>query len=188
MFTNSTEFQEFKTNFQQTKNELEKLNLKVSLSTAAASFLVMGALIVIGCSLCCLALPGINVITQILVPAILPSICAIAIAVPLIIYNVKVYKEHKNLKIDLVSHYCTLFLHEETKAIFEKKDYKKSADLLIRTEMFKKEPGYPTLVTKITKSLEKLNIDPDYKKTIEKTLEEVSNKLYDKKKNAVTKT
>ena len=57
-------------------------------SVAAASFLLIGALIVIGCGCLCLMLPGVNVLTQIAYPAIIPSLFAIALSTPLIVSGV----------------------------------------------------------------------------------------------------
>lgn len=59
-----------------------------TLSTAAATFLCVGALLIIGCSLLCLQLEGINAMQDLFYPAILPSLCAIVISIPFIIISV----------------------------------------------------------------------------------------------------
>ena len=57
--------------------------------TAAASFLIIGALIVITCGCLCLMLPGINVVTHIILPAVVPGLCAIVASIPFIILAVR---------------------------------------------------------------------------------------------------
>lgn len=64
-----------------------KANL-TGLSTGAATFLCVGALLIIGCSLLCLQLEGINAMQDLFYPAILPSICAIVLSIPLIVISV----------------------------------------------------------------------------------------------------
>ncbi len=47
----------------------------------------------IGCSSLCLTLPGVNAITQVILPAIVPALFAILVSIPLIIYSVKKARE-----------------------------------------------------------------------------------------------
>lgn len=57
-----------------------------------ASFLVISSLIVISASCVCLALPGVNVITHVILPGVLPGGVAIALSIPFIIKSVKLTK------------------------------------------------------------------------------------------------
>jgi hypothetical protein len=86
------------------QGRLEKLHtdfghqaLWTGCSVAAASFLLTGALIVIGCGCLCLMLPGINVLNAVLLPAVLPGILGIIGAIPFILLAVK----HNRAKNDL---------------------------------------------------------------------------------------
>lgn len=58
-------------------------------SAVAASFLLIGALIVITCSCLCLTLPGVNVINHVILPAVVPGILAIIVSIPFILLAVK---------------------------------------------------------------------------------------------------
>jgi hypothetical protein len=65
-------------------------------STAVASFLMIGALIVIKCACLCLMLPGINVVNNVIFPGILPCTGAIVLSIPFIVYSVRRSRE-KNI-------------------------------------------------------------------------------------------
>ncbi len=76
----------------------EDLDRKVKLTgccVIAASFLIIGALIVIGCSCLCLTLPGINAINDVILPAVVPSLLAIIVSIPFILLSVQ-YNRDKN--------------------------------------------------------------------------------------------
>lgn len=62
------------------------LQLRASLSAAAATFLAVGALIIILCSGLCLALPGIHALSQILLPVTLPATLVLLATLPLAVY------------------------------------------------------------------------------------------------------
>ncbi len=93
----------------------EKFGDKVCLTgctTAAAAFLLIGALIVITCGSLCLLLPGVNVITHIILPAIVPGLAAILASIPIIILTVKQSQEKHKLRekiihsmVDLLENY-----------------------------------------------------------------------------------
>lgn len=100
------------------RQELKELNeafdQKVKLiaySAAAASFLLIGALIVIGCSCLCLTLPGVNVINDVVLKAIVPSFFAILLSIPLILLAVK-YNMDKNFIREQKIHKMVLLLDE----------------------------------------------------------------------------
>src|ERR1700722_11073834 len=65
---------------------------KLRCPTLLASFLVISSLIVISASCFCLALPGVNVITHVILPGVLPGSVAIALSIPFIIKSVKLTK------------------------------------------------------------------------------------------------
>jgi hypothetical protein len=67
-------------------------------STAAASFLLIGALIVITCACLCLMLPGINVIQHVILRGVVPALCAIVLSIPFIILAVCRNGEIKRLR------------------------------------------------------------------------------------------
>jgi hypothetical protein len=64
-------------------------------SAAAASFLLIGALIVITCGSLCLLLPGVNVVTHVILPAVVPGSLAIIASIPFMVAAVQ-YSEEKN--------------------------------------------------------------------------------------------
>ncbi len=70
----------------------ETFNQKARLtgcSTAAASFLILGALIVIGASCLCLTLPGVNVIQHVILPGVFPGSGALLLSLPFIYATVR---------------------------------------------------------------------------------------------------
>jgi hypothetical protein len=78
------------------KQELESLHKDfgyqvklTSCHTAAASFLMIGALIVITCGSLCLMLPGINVVSHVILPAVIPGSLAILTSIPFILAAIK---------------------------------------------------------------------------------------------------
>lgn len=58
-----------------------------------ASFLVISSLIVISGACLCLALPGVNVIQNVILPGVLPGCLGILLSIPFIIRSVKLTKE-----------------------------------------------------------------------------------------------
>lgn len=57
-------------------------------SAAAATFLLIGALVIITCGSLCTMLPGINVISDIILKAVVPGLLAIIVSIPLILMTV----------------------------------------------------------------------------------------------------
>jgi hypothetical protein len=90
--------------------EAEKINLKelhntfgekaklTGCSTLAASFLMIGALIVITCGCLCLMLPGVNAINHVVFPAILPGSLAIVTSIPFILLAVKNSRKKNSIR------------------------------------------------------------------------------------------
>ncbi len=83
----------------------------VTLSIVITSFLIVGAIIVIGSASLCLTLPGINVMTDVLYPGIFPGLLVLAMAFPLSSsswnYSKRLNKSHKEM-IDSVIHLFNL--------------------------------------------------------------------------------
>lgn len=74
------------------KQELAELQPSAtlpSLTAAAATFLILGALIVITNASLCLALPGVNVVNQVVLPAVVPGVLAIVVSLPFILLSVQ---------------------------------------------------------------------------------------------------
>lgn len=71
-------------------------------STAASSFLLIGALIVITCGCLCLNLSGVNVINQVILPAVVPGVAAILLSIPFIIASVKYAREKNAIRQDII--------------------------------------------------------------------------------------
>jgi hypothetical protein len=72
-------------------------------TTAAASFLIIGALIVIFSASLCFMLPGVNVIRDIIQPAIIPGVAGIIASIPLIILTVKNNREKNTLRETMIT-------------------------------------------------------------------------------------
>ena len=82
-------------------------------STAAASFLLIGALIIITCGCLCLMLPGINVVNHVILPAVVPGLCAIVLSVPLILLAIRSSREKNTLREKKIEHMITLLDEHE---------------------------------------------------------------------------
>jgi hypothetical protein len=85
------------------KNEMRGLHdsfdQKVKLTgccVAAAAFLIIGALIVITCGGLCFMLPGVNVIEDVVLKAIVPGLCALVVSIPFVVLSVSQSRD-KNL-------------------------------------------------------------------------------------------
>ena len=110
-----------------TKNEQHELTLlhekfgrevKITgYSAAAASFLLIGALIVITCGCLCLMLPGVNVVNHVILPAVAPGLIAILISIPLIIASVRRSRDKNILRKEAINKMTT---HLDTYKIPEK--------------------------------------------------------------------
>lgn len=119
--------------------DLESTASKMGWSTAAASFLIIGALIVITCSCWCLRLGAVNVLSQIIIPGVIPSIIAIGAAAPFVVvaYRLSGAKNiiRKNM-IDAMEDYLRKYNIFSIKSPLEKKNEKKQkeADLKERAK------------------------------------------------------
>ncbi len=83
----------------------EKFDHKAKLSgysAAAASFLLIGALVIITCGCLCLMLPGVNVVYDVILPAVVPGIILIALSIPFIVFSVKMDLKNKDRREELV--------------------------------------------------------------------------------------
>lgn len=104
-----------------------------SCSTAAAAFLILGALIVISCASLCFTLPGINAIQDVILPGILPGIGAILLSLPFIIYSIRQQPSRKTARQDAQDFTLALFswhqvdqMDKETKISFIHNNFFKS--------------------------------------------------------------
>ncbi len=77
-------------------------------SVAAASFLLIGALIIITGGCLCLMLPGINVVNHIILPAVVPGLCAIILSIPLIILAVRLSRDKNAIREQKIDQMITL--------------------------------------------------------------------------------
>jgi len=82
-------------------------------SVAAASFLILGALIVIGCASLCLTLPGVNVINNVILPGVLPGSGALLLSIPFVIDGVRKSKELNKARDELVDFNIALFSYHK---------------------------------------------------------------------------
>jgi hypothetical protein len=96
----------------------EKVKIGSACSSAAA-FLLIGALIVIGCSSLCIMLPGVNVITQIVFPAIIPSSFAIVFSIPLILIAVKSAEDATFIREEMVMDMMMKYLNKYDVALLK---------------------------------------------------------------------
>lgn len=81
----------------------------IGCSTGAAAFLLIGALVVIGCSALCLTLPGVNALSDIILPAFVPGGAAFILAIPAIVIAVKKNRKKEALRKDALDQILTLF-------------------------------------------------------------------------------
>lgn len=84
-----TLFPEDKERLDQLYATFSKSSRKGSCVSAGTSLLVLVALIVIACSSLCLTLPGVNAMTQVILPGIVPGLGALILSIPLIAYSVR---------------------------------------------------------------------------------------------------
>lgn len=97
-------------------------------SGAAASFLLIGALIVITCSCLCLALPGVNVLTDVIARGVVPGLCGIILSIPFICIAVKNGVEQGRKHRTLID---TMISHLDTYQIPEKKKKERRANFIL---------------------------------------------------------
>ncbi len=86
-------------------NAFDKKSCLAGLSVAAASFLIIGALIVIGGASLCLTLPGVNAISHIILPAIVPSAGVLLFSIALV-YQGAIQKIKQNKERQKLIDYC----------------------------------------------------------------------------------
>lgn len=91
----SSEISPFKSELNKCHDFFSEKARRAGLSTGAACFLAIGALIVITCGCICLTLPGINVISSVILPAVIPGAAALTLSIPFIVLSVK-YARAKN--------------------------------------------------------------------------------------------
>ncbi|MCH9625217.1 MAG: hypothetical protein S4CHLAM123_03870 [Chlamydiales bacterium] len=157
------------------------------LTTAAAAFLLTGALIVIACGCLCLTLPGVNVLNAVIFPAVLPGCCAIAATIPLILISLKAAKHKKNLREQLVEQIITLLDEYEVPRFATKKDQSKFIIKNFLKKGWTKEYRN-TLITDIKERLKDPEAErgkernPD-QEIISEALDEAMNKINSRKNN-----
>lgn len=98
------------------KAELDQAHAKfiresrfIGCSTAAAAFLLIGALIVIGCSALCLTLPGVNAFSDVILPAFVPAGAAIILAIPAIVIAVTKSRKRAGFRKEILDQILVLF-------------------------------------------------------------------------------
>jgi len=99
-------------------------------SVLAASFLITGALIVIYSASLCLALPGVNVVNQVILKGYLPAAVALILSIPFVIYGLLKSREQKEARTQLIDFNVALFnwyqidtVDRRTKVDFIKKNF-----------------------------------------------------------------
>lgn len=90
----------------------------VKWTTLPATFITSIAIIVIGCSALCLTLPGINALTEVVLPALLPGSLGLALCIPLVILSIKHTKQSKKIRSAWVEQIHT---HLQTSSISSEK-------------------------------------------------------------------
>ncbi len=114
----------------------DKSTSLLTCSTIAATFLVIGALIVIYSTSLFLTLPGVNVMYHVILPGTLPGCGALALSIPFIVYSVKKSRE-KNVKRREVIDWSIRFLEHYHVEMMEVK----SAATFIEENLFKPRTG-----------------------------------------------
>ena len=101
-------------------DEFGRKALFTGCSTAAASFLLIGALIIITCGCLCLMLPGINVVNHVILPAVIPGICAIVLSIPFILMSIRFSTDKNTLREQTIEKMITLLDDYEIPEMSEK--------------------------------------------------------------------
>jgi hypothetical protein len=117
---------------QELKGLHEQFGRKVKLtgcSTAAAAFLLIGALIVIACGCLCCTLPGVNVIVDVILPAIVPAIFAILISIPCMILAVQYARDKKPLREQMI---LRMISHLDDYGVPEIEEQKEQVDFILK--------------------------------------------------------
>lgn len=76
--------------------DLMRTNCLIGVSVTAAALLVIGSLILIGSAALVLTLPGVNAMSQVLYPALVPGFFGLLVSLPFILNSVS-YVQKKNL-------------------------------------------------------------------------------------------
>jgi len=149
-------------------------------STAAASFLMIGALIVIGCACLCLTLPGVNVINNVILPGVLPGTGAIVLSIPFIVYAVRKSREKNVDRKEVIDWNLMLFNHHQV----DQMDEEEAVDFI--KENFFKPKWTKEYSAKILSDIKdrypkkKADQTPEQEALI-KALDEVRTQIYQKK-------
>ena len=83
--------------------DFEQKAKRAGYSAAAAAFLTIGASIVITCGCLCLMLPGVNVISHVILPAVVPGSFAILASLPFIFFAVKYTGERNEVRDQMIN-------------------------------------------------------------------------------------
>ena len=89
-------------------------------SVAAATFLLIGALIIITGGCLCLMLPGINVVNHVILPAVVPGLCAILLSIPFILLAIGSSRDKNTIREQKIEHMVTLLDEHEIPEMSEK--------------------------------------------------------------------
>jgi len=118
-------------------------------STAAAAFLLVGALIVITCGCLCLMLPGVNVVNHVILRAVVPGIFGILISLPLILFAVRNSLDKKIYHTQLID---TMVSYLDTYGVPEKSRKQRVNFILYNFIKWRKDPNDPNNAEKLLKN------------------------------------
>lgn len=110
----------------------KKTACRIGCSAAAASFLVIGALIIISAACLCLSLPGVNVVNNVILPGVLPGSGALLLSIPFIVYTVHKVEEKNRRRRELIDWNVMLLNHHQVHAM-----KKSAAASFIKDNFFK---------------------------------------------------
>jgi len=155
--------------------ELSSETRWVGWSVGAASFLLVGALIVITCGCLCLMIPGVNVIQDVVLRAVVPGMCAILASIPFIVLAVRHKKNQIPLRERQIKEMIGVMEAHDLpeKPLAERKQFVLHNFLDWRYD--DKNPKHLNKNTAWTTSYQK------------KTLQDIKAKLSDKTENPITK-
>ncbi|MCC5831774.1 MAG: hypothetical protein JJU12_01865 [Chlamydiales bacterium] len=110
----------------------KKTACRTGCSTAAASFLIIGALIVIGSACLCLTLPGVNVVSNVIAPGVLPGSGALLLSTKFIVYSVRKSRKKNAQRHAIIDWNCMLLKFYQVDQMEEK-----AAVSFIKENLFK---------------------------------------------------
>ncbi len=104
---------------------------KTARTTTLAAFLAIGGLVVLFCSSLCLKLDGINVMRQVILPAMVPGAIALLLSLPLAACGIRLHRQQSSAWSTLVN-----FMQTELERDGVLKMEKREAKHYLRTNFF----------------------------------------------------